>query len=138
MPPWLPRASPCGRVTALIRRPPTSACSSGGNSNNGDGTSLALGFVIATNVILSRRARRDRRSEGDDAGDVIVHAENLSQIDARRSTRSSAGEGAGVTLAFNSIGWKSQNFLFNAVDTLLGDPLIANAFGTPTRRRRPR
>ena len=59
-----------------------------------------------------------------------MHAENLSQIDAQAlNSIESAGEGAGVTLAFNSIGWKSQNFLFNLLDTLLGDPLIANAFG---------
>ena len=47
-------------------------------------------------------------------GDVVVHAENLSQIDAEAlNSIESAGEGAGVTLAFNSIGWKSQNILFN-------------------------
>ena len=59
-----------------------------------------------------------------------VHAENLSQIDAETlNSIDSAGEGAGVTLAFNSIGWKSQNILFNLIDTILGDPLIATAFG---------
>ena len=31
-------------------------------------------------------------------------------------------------LAFNSIGWKPSNILFNAVDALLGDPLISSAF----------
>src|SRR5262249_19594165 len=35
----------------------------------------------------------------------------------------------GVTLAFNTIGWASQNILFNAIDALIGDPAIANAFG---------
>ncbi len=40
----------------------------------------------------------------------------------------SSGETAvAVTLAFNSLGWKPQNFLFNLIDTLLGDPLIAVA-----------
>ena len=64
------------------------------------------------------------------SGDVRVHAENLSQIDAETlNSIQSAGEGAGVTLAFNSIGWKSQNILFNLIDTILGDPLIATAFG---------
>lgn len=41
----------------------------------------------------------------------------------------SAGKTFGLTLAFNSIGWKSQNLLFNAVDAFLGDPVIGNAFG---------
>jgi len=31
-------------------------------------------------------------------------------------------------VAFNSIGWKSSNILFNAIDALLGDPLISGAF----------
>ena len=31
-------------------------------------------------------------------------------------------------MAFNSIGWKSTNILFNALDALLGDPLISGAF----------
>ena len=31
-------------------------------------------------------------------------------------------------LVFNSIGWKPSNILFNAVDALLGDPLISSAF----------
>ena len=66
----------------------------------------------------------------------MVHAENLSQIDAEAlNSIESAGEGAGVTLAFNSIGWKSQNILFNLIDTILGDPLIANAFGNAAARR---
>ena len=31
-------------------------------------------------------------------------------------------------LAFNTIGWKPSNVLFNAVDALLGDPLVSDAF----------
>ena len=33
-----------------------------------------------------------------------------------------------VVLAFNSIGWKPQNVLFNAIDAIVGDPLISSAF----------
>src|SRR5690606_36144312 len=29
---------------------------------------------------------------------------------------------------FNSVGWKPQNILFNAIDAILGDPLISEAF----------
>ena len=32
-----------------------------------------------------------------------------------------------IALAFNTIGWASQNFLFNAIDAILGDSLISNA-----------
>src|SRR5260221_5124252 len=34
----------------------------------------------------------------------------------------------GVTLAFNSIGWKPQNILFNAVDAIISEPAISSAF----------
>ena len=35
----------------------------------------------------------------------------------------------GFVIAFNSIGWEPQNILFDAVDTLIGSPTIASAFG---------
>jgi len=63
-------------------------------------------------------------------GDVTINAENTSLIDARTLSSTTSGDtGVGVTLAFNTIGWESQNVLFNTVDALIGDPLIANAFG---------
>ena len=34
-----------------------------------------------------------------------------------------------MTLAFNTVGWAPQNILFNTLDTLLGDPTVADAFG---------
>ncbi|HEY3483844.1 MAG TPA: hypothetical protein VGK49_00615, partial [Ilumatobacteraceae bacterium] len=119
-------------VTAFIRSTAdVSGVSSGGNSLDNGGTSLALGFVIATNVILSSALAKIVDSWiTTTSGGVVVHAANISQIDAQAlNSIESAGEGAGVTLAFNSIGWESQNILFNAIDTILGDPLIANAFG---------
>ena len=33
-----------------------------------------------------------------------------------------------MTLAFNTIGSNSQNFLFNTLDTLIGGPVIAGLF----------
>ena len=54
---------------------------------------------------------------------------NTSGIDAKILSATTSGDtGVGVTLAFNTLGWKSQNILFNAVDALLGDPLISEAF----------
>ena len=119
-------------LAALIRSTADiSGVSSGGNSLNNGGTSLALGFVIATNVILSKvLATIESSRVTTRSGSMVVRAGNVSQIDAEAlNSIESAGEGAGVTLAFNSIGWNSQNILFNLIDTILGDPLIAGAFG---------
>ena len=44
---------------------------------------------------------------------------------SRRRTRGDLA--LAIALAFNSIGWKSQNILFNLVDSILGEPLIAGA-----------
>ena len=119
------------QLTAFIRSTADISGTSSGGSAFNNGTSLALGFVIATNIILSSAdAEIDESPITTTTGGVTVHAENLSQIDAEAlNAIQSAGEGAGVTLAFNSIGWKSQNILFNLIDTILGDPLIATAFG---------
>ena len=68
-------------------------------------------------------------SDVDAAGDFTVHAQNLSQIDATTQSASSSGaQSLGFQLAFNSIGWKATNLLYNALDTLIGDPTIQGAF----------
>ena len=41
----------------------------------------------------------------------------------------SAAQSIGIALAFNTVGWGRSNLLFAAVDALLGDPLISEAFG---------
>lgn len=53
---------------------------------------------------------------------ALIEATNL-------SATTSSDTAVGITLAFNSIGWNTQNFLFNTVDALLGDPLISEAMG---------
>ena len=45
--------------------------------------------------------------------------------------RAAGGQAVGVTLAFNTLGWKPQNILFNALDALIGDTAIAQ---TPLAR----
>jgi hypothetical protein len=56
-------------------------------------------------------------------GDLTLDARNLSQIDASTLASTTSGDTAvGVTLAFNVIGWETQNILFNAIDTLIGRP----------------
>ena len=60
-------------------------------------------------------------------GSVTVDAENTELIDARlHAATATQGTGVGLTLAFNSLGWKPQNALFNAIDALIGDPLLAH------------
>ncbi len=117
--------------TALLRATSDATVnSSGGSSIDGQGDSLAVNALIATNVVLATALAEIADSDVTTTGDVRVAAENIAQIDATTlATSLSAGQAIGVTLAFNSIGWNAQNFLFNAIDTLLGDPLIANAFG---------
>ena len=132
--------------TALISAVVDASFISAGGSAFGEigGDSWAIGAVIATNTVLSEArayvadsdvqtiARTPTPVEPDipvTTGDVIVDAENVSQIDAvTKNASESQGNTVGITLAFNTIGWKSQNFLFRAVDAIIGDPLIANAF----------
>ena len=85
--------------------------------------------MIATNRVLSgARAFVDSSTVGS-TGDVAVTATNLSVIDALTFAATSTGNQAvGVLLAFNTIGWNPSNLLFAAVDALLGDPLISEAF----------
>ena len=75
-------------------------------------------------------------------GGVTVYADNAAKLtamttNAATAPRPSSGGGGGggsgntavgVTLAFNTIGWKSENVLFSAIDALLGDSLLADAF----------
>src|SRR5690606_28207307 len=61
-------------------------------------------------------------------GDLVLDARNLSLIDASATSKVESWDSATAVVAFNSIGWEAQNILFNAVDALLGDPLISSAF----------
>ncbi len=103
---------------------------SSGGSIAGEGASLALNVVIATNAVqAAAEARIDRSAVtttagGDSAGDVDVVSRNNARIAAKTwSTVEANGHGIGVTLAFNSVGYVPQNFLFNTIDTLLGTSL---------------
>ena len=62
-------------------------------------------------------------------GDVDRHGREprRDRRDAARRRRTRATSRSSISLAFNSLGWNSQNILFNLVDTILGDPLIAAA-----------
>ncbi len=105
----------------------TSTVEASGGSFYGTGTVLAANGILATNVVLSKAAATADHSVLD--GAVSVTAANRAAIDATVQAATATGDtGVSVVLAFNTLGWKSQNFIFNAVDALLGDPLIAGAF----------
>ena len=105
----------------------TSTVEASGGSFYGTGTVLAVNGILATNVVLSKAAATADHSVLE--GAVTVSAINAAAIDATVLAATKTGDtGISVVLAFNTLGWKSQNFVFNAVDALLGDPLISTAF----------
>jgi hypothetical protein len=100
-----------------------STAAASGGSAFGTGTVIAVNGTIATNVVLSQAhaCATDSDLTTNNGGDVVVQAANSSAIDARISSdTTSNGVSVGVMLAFNTIGWDAQNFLFNTVDALLG------------------
>jgi len=115
--------------TAILQATATSNVTASGGSFYGSGTVLAVNGQVVTNVVLSSAEAYVVNSDITTAGDVLLDASNTSGIDATVLSATDSGDtGVGITLAFNTLGWKSQNFLFNAVDALLGDPLISGAF----------
>ncbi len=115
---------------ATIKATADSTAESSGGSAFGEGSSVAVNGTIATNVVLSTADAHISDSTVTITGDVTLDARNTSTIDARTLSATTSGDtGVSVTLAFNTIGWQSQNILFNTVDALIGDPAIADAFG---------
>ncbi|MDZ7841198.1 MAG: DUF4347 domain-containing protein [Gammaproteobacteria bacterium] len=124
---------------AVLKATADSSATSSGGSAFGTGNSIAVSGVVATNLVQSAAQAWIRDSDitavdpddtdADDIGDVVVDASNTSSIDAVNTSAVESGDKAvGVVLAFNSIGWKAQNILFNTLDAVLGDPLISDAF----------
>ena len=116
---------------AMIQATATSDVSSSGGSAFGSGDSIADNGQVVTNLVLaSADAYISNATVTATAGSVLVSARNASGIDATIDSSSDAGGSTlDFTIAFNSIGWKAQNILFNAIDALLGDPAISSAFG---------
>ena len=110
----------------------------GGNAFGGQGTVVAGGGQLATNLVLASAVATINASDitanksaglGATDGNIIVSADDAALIDARLHSASSTGsEGGSIALAFNTVGWKPTNALFAAVDALLQDPLISEAF----------
>ena len=61
---------------------------------------------------------------------LSIDAENDADIEASNAADTfGSNKAAGIVLAFNTIGLQSSNFLFNAVDALLGSNTINSLFG---------
>ena len=102
------------------------------------GKSVAINGVIATNNV---RGYAKATIDGSDivgtsaAGDIdgsslTVTADSTLAIDATIDAETiSKQKAAGITLAFNTIGIAGQNFLFNAIDTLVGTDLVGSIYG---------
>ena len=97
----------------------------------------ATAGIVVTNIVLAQAlAFIEDGATVTAAGNVTVAASNAAVLDA---TASSVVEGkkqtVGFILAFNTVGWKAQNVLFNTVDALIGSPEIADAFGNEQAAR---
>jgi hypothetical protein len=116
--------------TAQIQATLESNASSSGGSMFGTGKSIAANGTIAVNLVLSEAKATITQSTVTAAtGDLTLDAQNTSGIDARvRSTTSTGDTGYGVALAFNVMGLTAPGFLFNKVDTLIGDPDVPSLF----------
>ena len=99
-----------------------------GGSFYGTGTVQAITGQVVTNVVLASATASISDSDVTAGGDVTVSAANHSGIDATLLVAATSGDLAlNISLAFNSLGWKSQNILFNLADAILGSPMIAGA-----------
>ncbi|MEQ9409446.1 MAG: calcium-binding protein, partial [Fuerstiella sp.] len=112
---------------ADIRALTQNVTSSSGGSAFGEGTSLAVGTTVATNMVLSSASSTITSSSIDADGNLTVFGENRAGIDATANTSVSSGDTAvGATLAFNTLGYQSQNVLLATIDALL-----QTSIGTP-------
>ncbi|HEY3484643.1 MAG TPA: hypothetical protein VGK49_04625, partial [Ilumatobacteraceae bacterium] len=107
----------------------TSTVEASGGSFKGGGDVQAINGQVVTNVVLASASARISDSEVTAGADVTVAASNHAGVDATLMVATNSGELAlSISLAFNSLGWNTQNILFNLVDTVLGSPVIASAF----------
>jgi hypothetical protein len=123
-------ASEAAQIAAEL----TSTVTASGGSLSGGGTVQAINAQIATNAVQAKAHASITDSVLELAGAVAVEANNKAGIDATVLIATSSGDLAvSLALAFNTVGWSTQNLLFNIVDTVLGDPLIAEALGANTQ-----
>jgi hypothetical protein len=121
--------------SATINATESSVVESDGGSVLAGGMSVAVGGVIATNMVLSQADAYITGSTvtANMSGDVIVRALNDSSIISLVSSDVTAfGVAINATMAFNTIGYDAQNILFNAADTIFNTE-IGNKIPAGTR-----
>lgn len=113
------------RIEALLSGTVQAGADSGFASRVlGSGPSLAANALIASNLVLSDAQAQVRDTMLIAGGDVDVSSRNSSAIEAHnRAITESGSIAAGLTLAFNTLGWRAQNLLSAGVDALLGTQL---------------
>ncbi|MBC8508638.1 MAG: hypothetical protein H8D34_27585, partial [Chloroflexi bacterium] len=97
-----------------------------------DGYSISIGGTYASNTLLGDVSAFIINSsvQTSGAGGVLVDARDTSAVDSRAEISQKAELGSysindiaatlGVSLAFNALGWDPGNFLFAAIDALIG------------------
>ena len=109
----------------LISTVETNVSAIGGNGLTGQGTVFAKGGQSVANVVLASSRAIVSDSTITLTGDLLVQAINGALLDATlHSSFASGAVAVGIALAFNSIGWKASNILFNALETVLGDAML--------------
>jgi len=100
--------------------------SSSGGSAYGSGTSIAVGASIVTNTVQGgaqasvTNSSLTTNSTTADQGNIKVEATNSAVINAVNKSAITSGDTAvGVTLAFNTLGYQSQNVLTRAINAIL-------------------
>ena len=87
----------------------------------GEAGLVRVAGVSDATVANSRITAKDADAgDAELTGNVTVDAQNRALIDATVLNAVTSGDtAAGVTLAFNTVGWQAQNILFQAVDALI-------------------
>ncbi|MDP1576875.1 MAG: hypothetical protein Q8L76_08950, partial [Cypionkella sp.] len=117
------------KISALSAQNTGKALAKGGSAFSGASTVMAISINMATNVVLTSATAEIRNAAVETDGAVSVLAESTGTILADIATQTQAFGGGGgsyaigVSLAFNSVGFKPQNFLYNTVDTFIGTTL---------------
>ncbi len=105
-----------------------------GSQTTGSGgfSSTAVTGIVANNVVqgaVAALVTNSMLTTTGAAGDISVGAKTNGSLIATVINAVSGGQrGVGITVSFNSVGWRPQNLLFNAIDALIGSPEISQAF----------
>ena len=132
-------ASEAAAIAAFVENNITTSGGGAGISTGTQGGAMAASGALVTNLIdASATAYVDRDSTtlvdptlSAGSGGISVTATNAAQLDAQALVASTTGGGGqqqaiGIVLAFNSLGYDPENFLFNSIDALLGSAYLTN------------